>query len=313
MSRRYVAITPCRDEARYLPTTIRTVAAQSIPPAKWVIVDDGSTDGTPAILAEAQRRHPFIEVVRRDDRGERKVGPGVIEAFCAGLARVNIDDFDYICKLDGDLELPPTYFEQVIKRFESEPRLGNFSGKTYFPLGHGRLMSERLGDENAIGPAKFYRVACFKDIGGFVHEVSWDGIDGHLCRMRGWIALSVDDPELRILHLRRMGSSQKSFWIGRMRWGMGKWYMGSAWYYVLAVSAYRVFERPYVISGLGIVCGYLQAALSAKPRFGDRQYRRFLRRYELVSLLFGKRRTTNAYHQRIRGRGRTASPDAARP
>ena len=86
-SRRYLLISPCRDEARYLSRTLDSVAAQSVPPALWVVVDDGSTDETAAILEEYARRLPYLRVVRRTDRGHRQVGPGVIEAFYAGLER----------------------------------------------------------------------------------------------------------------------------------------------------------------------------------------------------------------------------------
>ena len=87
-SRRYLLISPCRDEAQYLRRTLDSVAAQSVPPALWVVVDDGSTDETPAILEEYARRLPYLRVVRRTDRGRRQVGPGVIEAFYAGLETV---------------------------------------------------------------------------------------------------------------------------------------------------------------------------------------------------------------------------------
>jgi glycosyltransferase involved in cell wall biosynthesis len=299
MSRRYVLITPCRDEAAYLQTTIDTVAAQTVPPTKWVIVDDGSTDDTPKILAAAEKEHAFITVVRREDRGARAVGPGVIEAFYAGLETIDLDDFDYVCKFDGDLEVPQRYFEGLMERFEDDPYLGTFSGKLYLRYGDD-LVHERCGDENSVGPSKFYRVACFRDIGGFVRQVSWDGIDGHMARLRGWVARSEDVPELRLIHLRRMGSSQKSFWTGRTRWGRGKYFMGSALYYVLAVSCYRMFERPFILSGVGIFCGYLQAMLRREKRFDDPDYLRLFRRYELESLLRGKRRTMNRHHDRIR-------------
>jgi biofilm PGA synthesis N-glycosyltransferase PgaC len=246
MSRRYVLITPCRDEAEHLPTTIETVARQTVPPARWVIVDDGSTDGTPSILADAAARYDFLHVVTRTDRGGRSVGPGVIEAFYAGLEAVDLDDYEYLCKLDGDLDLPRDYFQRVIERFENDAYLGNFSGKSYVRE-NGRLVSERLGDENAVGAAKFYRAACFRDIGGFVRKVSWDGIDGHMCRLHGWVAQSDDDEKLRFIHLRRMGSSERSLWAGRKRWGRGKYFMGSTLTYVAAVSVYRMFERPYII------------------------------------------------------------------
>src|ERR1700759_4142574 len=122
LSRRYLLISPCRDEAQYLRRTLDSVAAQSVPPALWVVVDDGSTDETATILEEYARRLPYLQVIRRPDRGRRQVGPGVIEAFYAGLEATRLEDFDYVCKLDMDLDLPARYFEMLIERMESDPR-----------------------------------------------------------------------------------------------------------------------------------------------------------------------------------------------
>jgi poly-beta-1,6-N-acetyl-D-glucosamine synthase len=310
VGRRYLLVSPCRDEAAYLQITIDTVAAQSVPPAKWLIVDDGSTDETPQILARAAAKYPFIEVVRRENSGRRSVGPGVIDALYHGIAQVNLADYDYVCKFDCDLEMPLRYFERTMELFESDPWLGTLSGKLY--LRHGdREVRERTGDENSVGPVKFYRVACFKDIGGFVREVCWDGIDGHMCRMRGWVARSVDDPELRIVHLRQMGSSHVSLWTGRKRWGRGKYFMGSTPSYMAAVALYRMAERPFLVSGLGILWGYVEASLNKAPRMEDPAYLEYLRRFERESLLFGKTRTADRYHDRIR-RQSPAAPGRSR-
>jgi len=299
-SRRYVIVSPCRDEERFMRQTLESVLAQTVQPAAWVIVDDGSTDRSPRILAEYATKYPFIKVIPRENRGRRAVGPGVIEAFYMGLDTVNLDDFDYLCKLDLDLELPPSYFEKVLEEMEADPCLANFSGKPYLREKDGRLTSERFGDENAVGAIKFYRTAAFRSIGGFVRQVGWDGIDGHMCRMKGLIARSEDRPEIRFIHLRQMGSSQESIWVGRVRWGFGKYYMGSALYYVAAVAFYRMFDKPYVVGGWGILYGYLRAMLTGAPRFEDKVFRRHLRRYELESLVFGKRRAADRYHRRIR-------------
>ncbi len=280
--------------------TLDTVIAQTVQPTQWVIVDDGSTDRSPQILAEYAAKHPFIKVVRRADRGKRAVGPGVVEAFYAGLDTVDLDDFEYLCKLDIDLELPPRYFERVIEQMEADPTLANFSGKVYMRGGDGRLIAERTGDENAIGAAKFYRTSCFRTIGGFVREVCWDGIDGHMCRMNGWSARSEDRAELRIVHLRQTGSSHQSVWVGRMRWGYGKYYMGSAPYYVAAVALYRMLEKPYIVGGLGILWGYLKAKVTGAPRFEDPVFRRYLRRFELQALFLGKRHAMDRSHRQAR-------------
>lgn len=296
----YLLVSPCRNEADYMRQTLDSVVAQSVLPDKWVIVDDGSTDDTPHILKEYAARYPWIEVVTRKDRGHRAVGPGVIDAFYAGLDSVNMDHYSYLCKLDLDLHLPPQYFETILDEMSADPSLANFSGKAYLREADGRMVSERLGDENAVGQTKFYRTSAFKDIGGFVRQVSWDGIDGHMCRMKGWVARSEDRPELRFIHLRQMGSSQHSLWVGRLRWGFGKYFMGSAIYYVAAVALYRMLEKPYVVGGWGIFLGYLKAMYRGEPRFDNKEFRSHLRRFELLSLLLGKRHAIDRYHRRIR-------------
>ena len=180
MNRSYVIISPVRNEAHLLPRTIEPVATQTVLPATWIIVDDGSTDETADVVREAAAMHDWIRLVQRPDRGDRKVGGGVIEAFYDGLDTVNLGDYSYVCKLDGDLVLPKRYFERVMEHFEKEPALGTMSGKTYIDSGDGTLVSERVGDDMSLGAMKFYRVACFQDIGGFQRIPSWDGID---CRM----------------------------------------------------------------------------------------------------------------------------------
>jgi glycosyltransferase involved in cell wall biosynthesis len=298
MSRRYVLISPCRNEAEFMRQTLESVIAQSMRPTRWVIVDDGSTDETPRILAEYAARHDWITVVTRADRGRRALGPGVIDAFYAGYATIDPGEYEYLCKLDLDLRLPPRYFETLMTRMETNPRIATCSGKAYLEV-DGRLVYERHGDETSIGASKFYRVSCFRAIGGFVRQVMWDGIDCHRCRMRGWIACSWDDPALRFVHLRPMGSSQRSVYVGRMRHGFGQYYMGTGFLYMLANAVNRLNERPYVAGSLAMLWGWFAAALQGKPRFEDPEFRRFLRRYQWRALLVGKRRAIDEiYHEK---------------
>jgi poly-beta-1,6-N-acetyl-D-glucosamine synthase len=289
-SRRYLLISPCRDEAQYLRRTLDSVAAQSVPPTLWVVVDDGSSDETPAILEEYTSRLPYLRVLRRNDRGGRRVGPGVIEAFYAGLEIVRLEDFDYLCKLDMDLDLPARYFELLMEQMERDPRVGTTSGKPWFvhPQ-HGALVPEICGDEMSVGMTKFYRVACFKEIGGFVREVMWDGIDCHRCRMLGWIAESVDIEPLRFVHLRPQGASHKGIWTGRLRKGFGQYFMGTSPLYHLVVAVYHLPAYPALIGSAGMLWGYFRSWLKGLPRYDDLEFRRFLRSYQQACLRLGKR------------------------
>jgi len=291
--RRYLLVSPCRDEAAYIRRTLDSVARQSVPPASWIVVDDGSTDETPGILAEYAARLPYLTVVRRDDRGRRSVGPGVVEAFYAGLERVDLGRFDYLCKLDMDLDLPPRYFEGLMERMEVEPRLGTTSGKPWFVHPRsGELVPEVCGDEMSVGMTKFYRVQCFQEIGGFVRQVMWDGIDCHRARMLGWMAESVDDEPLRFIHLRPQGASQKGIWTGRVRAGFGQYFMGTSPLYYLAVAASRLPRHPVLTGSAAMLWGYFSSAARRAPRYDDPEFRRFVRRYQHLALLVGKRAAT---------------------
>jgi glycosyltransferase involved in cell wall biosynthesis len=303
-SSRLCVITPCRDEARYARRTLESVTGQTRPPDLWLIVDDGSTDETPRILAEYASRFPFVRVLARPDRGDRKLGGGVIDAFYAGYDTIDPAAFDFVCKLDLDLDLPPRYFELLIDRMEANPRIGTCSGKPYFyedavparttfPLTDlTGLVSEKIGDENSVGMTKLYRTTCFRQVGGFVRELMWDGIDGHRCRQLGWIACSWDAPDLRFVHLRPMGTSHRNWWTGRVRHGFGQYFMGTTPAWMLASAAYRMTRPPRVVGGLAMLWGYFRSMVLRKPRYGDADFRRFLRRYQWACLLKGKGRAT---------------------
>jgi len=231
-------------------------------------------------------------VLRREDRGRRSVGPGVIEAFDHGWNAVRDLGHEYLCKFDLDLELPPRYFELLLARFEADPRLGTCSGKPWFVDEQGALVSEGCGDEMSVGMTKLYRRSCFDAIGGFVHAVMWDGIDCHRCRMLGWKAASFDDEELRFLHLRAMGSSDGGLWRGRVRHGRGQWFMGTGPLYMFASALFRMTRPPFVVGGFAMGWGYSRAAFERAPRYDDPEFRRFLRAYQLDALVRGKRAAT---------------------
>ena len=275
--------------------TLDSVVSQIIQPNLWVIVDDGSTDDTPEILKEYASRYPFIQIITRENRGHRSVGPGVIEAFYHGYNSIDVSQFEFICKLDLDLELPPHYFELLIRRMNDNPRIGTCSGKAYYKNKKTeKLVSEKCGDEMSVGMTKFYRRVCFEDIGGFVRQVMWDGVDCHKCRQLGWIALSWDEPDLQFIHLRPMGSSQQGIFTGRMRHGYGQYFMGTGLLYMTVSSVYRIFHPPYFIGGFAMWWGYVKSLLQRQPRFDDFELVRFIRDYQWQCLIKGKHRATGA-------------------
>ncbi|PHS68211.1 MAG: glycosyl transferase family 2 [Methylophaga sp.] len=294
----YLLVSPCRNEADYMRLTLESVVNQTIPPDLWVIVDDGSTDETPQILADYASRYSFIQIVTRENRGHRSVGPGVIEAFYYGYDAIDVSQFDYICKFDLDLDLPLGYFEILIQRMEQNPRIGTCSGKAYFKdKKTDQLISEKCGDEMSVGMTKLYRRTCFEEIGGFVRQVMWDGIDCHKCRQLGWIAVSWDEADLRFIHLRPMGSSQQGIFTGRMRHGFGQYFMGTGLLYMTASSVFRMLHPPYIVGGFAMWWGYVKSMLQRQPRFDDKELVTFIRDYQHQCLFKGKAAATDTLNK----------------
>lgn len=290
MKTSYVLISPCKDEGKYIEKTLLSISKQTIQPVQWIIVDDGSTDNSMEIVKKYQSIMPYIKIVSRAPQTGRNVGAGVIMAFNEGLPAIDVD-YDFICKFDVDLDLAPKYFEILMQRMDADPLLGTCSGKAYYiDEATGETRSELCGDEASVGMTKFYRRECFEQIGGFVEQVGWDGYDCHLARWNGWRALSWDEPEdLRFIHLRPMGSSQKNIYRGRVRHGKGQYHQGTHPLFFLASSAFRSFkQKPYLTGTFYSIYGYVKAAIDGEKHFGTPEITKFIRSYQLRALTHGK-------------------------
>jgi glycosyltransferase involved in cell wall biosynthesis len=278
-----VLVSPVRDESQLIAKTLDSVVAQSVWPLEWVIVDDGSTDNTAEIVEAYAQRYPFIRLVRHPNRGFRKLGGGVVVAFKYGLTQIAAPEFEFIAKLDGDMSFGPKYLELMLERFSQNPRLAAVSGKVFRPEGEA-LVEEPIIDEHVAGQFKLYRWRAYQEIGGFVEEVLWDGIDVHTARMKGWDTLSFHHPDALLYHHRLMGSSDKNVYKGRLRWGRGIYFMGYHPLYAIASGVFRMKEKPLVIGGLLIILGYFKAALQGVPRYDNLEFRAYLQRWQLNEL-----------------------------
>lgn len=286
--KKLLIVSPCRNEIEFAETTIISIVNQNVRPDLWIIVDDGSTDGTSELLAKYEKEYEFISIVTRKDSGKRNVGPGVVDAFYEGLNSVEYGEYDFICKMDLDLEIVNTYFEYSLSLMESNPKLATVSGKPRVKNNGTKEYIEPTGDDFSVGMIKLYKTTAFNDIGGFVRQVMWDGIDCHMCRYKGWEACSRDLPELTFYHLRPMGSSQKNIYVGKVRHGFGQYFMGTSFVYFLLSCGFRLKEYPVVSGALCSLYGYLKAFIQREKQFGSSEFRRFLRRYQWRVILSGR-------------------------
>ncbi len=268
-----VIVTPTRDEERTVERTLRSMIAQTIRPLRWVLVNDGSTDRTKEIIERHVREHDWIELLDRDDRGQRELGRGVVQAFYAGFERVRHLPWDFVVKLDADLELPPDYFENLLREFERDPQLGMASGKTFLLEGEQRRL-EYCHDEHVRGPAKMYARACFEAIGGIEPVRGWDMIDETRAQMAGWHTRSF--LEYPILHLRPIDARQRHRLRSRFEMGRLHWFLGYHWLYHYVRSARSfVQDPPRILGGLMLALGYFWDSVRRRPRF-DPDFTRFV-------------------------------------
>jgi glycosyltransferase involved in cell wall biosynthesis len=277
----YVIVTPARDEEAYLETTIASVAAQTVLPAEWVIVDDGSQDATGQIAGEASRHHSWISVVHRPNRGFRKPGGGVVEAFDAGLQELEAEGWDFLVKLDGDLALPPDYFARCLKRFHDNPKLGVGGGVIHHQI-DGRRVLEEHPLFHVRGATKIYRRACWEDIAPLFAGPGWDTLDEVKANMLGWQTYSF--PEIPIVHQRVTGMAN-GYWGNSVKNGRAGYLIGYHPLYQLAKAAAWLRRWPYGLQSLGLLWGFFGGYLQQLPQIPDEPLIRYLRDQQLRALL----------------------------
>jgi glycosyltransferase involved in cell wall biosynthesis len=274
MTTKYVIITPVRDEEAYLRGTIESIVQQTVAPAEWVIVNDGSKDATGDIIDEAARQYPWIHACHRSNRGFRKSGGGVVEAFNDGYAALQTRDFDFIVKLDGDLTFLPTYFENCFQHFENDPRLGVGGGMICHMI-DGVPQVEAAPAFHVRGATKIYRRACWNAIGGFWVAPGWDTLDEVKANMCGWTSRSF--PELRLTH-HRITSSADGAWGGPVKNGKADYICGYHPLFALLKYSLRCVHGPR--EGMGLLYGYLMGYLKRIPQVDDPELIRYLRRQQ---------------------------------
>jgi poly-beta-1,6-N-acetyl-D-glucosamine synthase len=278
---RYVVITPVRDEEEHIAAVIDCMAKQTVRPAEWVIVNDGSTDRTGEILDQSSKQYPWMRVVHRPNRGFRKAGGGVVEAFYDGYKTVNSPDWEFIAKFDGDLTFAPDYFEKCFAQFEKNPKLGIGGGEIYHEL-DGEMKLEKNPKFHVRGATKIYRRNCWEAIEGLYPAPGWDTVDEVKANMLGWQTYAF--PELRLHHHRFTGMAD-----GRLKTclkrGMVCYVSGYHPAFVVISSISRVRQKPYLIGSIATLYGYLKAGLTRSPKIEDPRYRTYIRSQQLRRLL----------------------------
>ena len=276
----YVVITPARDEEARLRLTLDSMVAQTLRPAEWIIVDDGSSDGTGAIVQEYTRYHAWIRGLERRDRGRRLPGAGVVEAFYEGYHSLQCKDWEFLVKLDADLSFNPDFFQRALARFRAQPSLG-IGGASLFLLQNGSAQPETGPRFHVRGATKIYRRQCWQAIGGLVTAPGWDVVDEIKASMLGWTTESFAD--VVALHHRPTGGSGP--WRDMLKRGQGCYVAGYHPLYVAARCLRHLRARPYLLGALGMGAGFVSGYLGRIPLQRDPALVRFVHQQQWQRLL----------------------------
>ncbi len=284
----YVLITPARDEAQFIELTVKSVVAQTVRPLKWVIVSDGSTDGTDDIVSNYAAEHQWIELVRMPERCERHFA-GKVFAFNAGYSRVKDFGYQAIGSMDADISFGADYFAFLLRRLAEDPALGLVG--TPFRESSNEIYDYRFTDiEHVSGACQLFRRECFEQIGGYV-PVKQGGIDQIAvisARMKGWKTRTF--AERTCVHAREMGTAQDGVLMARFRGGVKDYAYGGHPLWELFRIPYQMTKRPFVVGGLALGAGYVWGLLRHKEKPISREMVRFRRREQMqrLSRFFGK-------------------------
>lgn len=283
---KYIVITPVRDEEGCISRTIESMASQTIRPMQWIIVNDGSSDRTGTIAESAARRYSWICVIHRSNRGFRKSGSGVIEAFYDGYSLIADQGWEFIVKLDGDLSFQPDYFEACFSEFKVEPRLG-LGGGMVCALQDGKLKEESSGDPpfHVRGATKIYRRACWEQICPLVKAPGWDTIDEVKANMHGWCTRTFRD--IPLLQHKPTGSAD-GIWRNWYKNGVGSYVTGYHPLFVLGKAIKRSFENPIGFASIALLAGFFSGYLRNMEQASDKYTIRYLRHQQLRRLLLKK-------------------------
>jgi glycosyltransferase involved in cell wall biosynthesis len=279
---KYAVVTPVRNEALFIPLTIRSMATQTVRAADWVVVNDGSADLTGEIAEAAAREHNWIQVVNRADRGYRKAGGGVVDAFYDGYRLIENAQWEYVVKLDGDLSFEPAYFERCFDCFDRNPRLGIAGGTICSPNGSAEPESKGDPKFHVRGATKIYRRACWEAIGGLLRAPGWDTLDEVKANMLGWQTCTLAN--IKILHHRPTGAAYGA-WKDRVKSGLANYITGYHPLFMLIKCARRMVQKPLLVGGLGLMFGFLKGYVKRTPQVEDRALIQYFRQQQMNRLL----------------------------
>jgi glycosyltransferase involved in cell wall biosynthesis len=287
--RSYAIVTPARDELDNLPRLASCLAAQTLRPTAWHIVDNGSTDGSLEIAERLAAEYNWIRALSIPGPSFADRGAPVVRALLAGIEALETAP-EIVVNVDADISIDADYFERLLAKFDADPSLGIASGGI-FEFERGSWRQRHLTGTTVVGASRAYRWECLQEIMPLEERVAWDGLDEFKANAGGWSTTAFD--ELVVRHHRREGARDGTNWHARRNQGRAAYYLGyRAWYLILR-ALWQARREP---AAVGMVSGYALAALKRDPRNSDKEARAYLRRQQSLRNL--RRRALEAAGRR---------------
>lgn len=279
---KYVVVTPARNEAANIEKTIKSMVSQTSLPEKWVIVSDGSTDGTDEIVQWYAAKYHWIEYIRMHPHNDRQFAAKVL-AFNAGYEKISETSYNIIGNLDADISFDEDYFEFLLSKFNENLKLG-VAGTPFVEESFKGYDFRFASIEHVSGACQLFRRECFEEIGGYI-PVRGGGIDWiavTTARMKGWQTRTFT--EKTCFHHRKIGTGNSNALMARYNYGRKAYYLGGHPLWETLRAVFQMKQRPYIIGGLFFFMGYGVTMLSRMERPVSKDLLRFYRKEQMSRL-----------------------------
>jgi glycosyltransferase involved in cell wall biosynthesis len=251
-------------------------------PDAWIIVDDGSDDGTEALAAELAATHAWISVAPSGRSGGalsdgRRAGRA-LDSFRNGVERLP-RPVDVVVKVDADTSYEPDYFERLLGAFAAHPDLGIAGGACY-ELEDGEWVRQRVMRTHPRGASRAYRWDCLDSVMTLDAQMGWDGLDEARAALKGYRSETLT--ELSFRHHRKTGGRERSSLRHGTAQGRAAWYMGYRPSYLILRTLYRMRSDP---ASVGMILGYAAAGIERAPRHAEPEVVRYVRSTQRLGAL----------------------------
>lgn len=271
---KYYIVIPAYNEEAFMAATLGSLAAQTILPSRAIVVDDNSTDATAAIVSAFANKHPWLSLVHKKSDAVHLPGSKVIQAFNAGYRELD-GNYDVIVKLDADLVLPPNYFEEVLRTFANDRKVGMAGGFAYIEKNGGWVLESLTDKDHIRGAFKAYRKELFLQMGGLRAAMGWDTADELLARFYGWKITTLEN--LKVKHLKPTGARYDA--AARYKQGEAFYTLGYGFLITAIAGAKLAMRKKKPLLLLDYLKGFFRAKYSRKPMLVTPEQAKFIRSY----------------------------------